>query len=95
MYSRLISASSKSANVEFSPFGLSGTVVTITLLSFTMNPSSSSAFIAFSVSDTINLRIPYFVVSATDNARMFILAFDNVSIAFLILPSLFSINTEI
>ena len=68
-------ASSNIANVEFNPFGLSGTAITITSLSFTINPSSSSDFIAFSLSDTINLKIPYFVVSPTDNARIYLLMY--------------------
>jgi hypothetical protein len=53
------------------------------------------ASIAFSLSETINLKIPYFVVSAIDNARMLMFSFANVSIAFLILPSLFSTKIEI
>ena len=83
-YSRLMPFSSKTARVEFNPFGLSGTAKMMTSFSFTINPSFSRAAIAFSLSDTINLKIPYFVVSAIDNARMLMFSFANVSIAFLI-----------
>ena len=93
-YSKLIPFSSKTANVEFNPLGSSGTAKMITSFSLTIKPSFSSASIAFSLSETINLKIPYFVVSAIESARILILFLANVSIAFLILPSLFSTKIE-
>lgn len=68
--------------MEFNPLGSSGTDRTITSFSFTMKLSFSSASIAFSLSDTINLKIPYFVVSAIERARMLMFSLANVSIAF-------------
>ena len=75
--------SSNTAKVEFNPLGSSGTARMITSFSFTIKPSFSSASIAFSLSETINLKIPYFVVSAIESARMLMSDLPNVSIAFL------------
>ena len=94
-YSKLIPFSSKTANVEFNPLGLSGTAKMITSFSFTIKPSFSRASIAFSLSETINLKIPYLVVSAIERARILIFYSANVLIAFLILPCLFSMEIEI
>ena len=58
--------SSKTANVEFNPLGSSGTAKIITSFSFTINPSLSRASIDFLLSEIINLKIPYFVLSAID-----------------------------
>ena len=63
--------SSNIANVVFNPLGSSGTATIITSSSLTINPSFSNASIAFSLSETINLKIPYLVVSAIESARMF------------------------
>ena len=73
--------SSKTANVEFNPLGSSGTAKIITSFSFTINPSLSSASIAFLLSETINLKIPYFVVSAIERARILMFSCPNVLIA--------------
>ena len=87
--------SSNTAKVEFNPLGSSGTAKMITSFSFTIKPSFSRASIAFSLSETINLKIPYFVVSAIESARMLMFDLPKVSIAFLILPSLFSTKIDI
>ena len=94
-YSRLMPFSSNTDNVEFNQLGSSGTARIITSFSFTIKPSFSRASIAFSLSETINLKIPYLLVSAIERARILMFDLPNVSIAFLILPSLFSTKIEI
>ena len=85
---------SKISSIVLSPLGSSLTPTTITSVSLTVNFSALSASIAVSLSETINLKIPYLELSAMERALILTPACDIALTAFFNFPSLFSRNTE-